>query len=196
MVEQGAASEDDVVLAFLQAEVDSPRWGPCYRSILQERGWDRNNLIDAPNLSDTQANRDRISLLGAVRGYGRGTGLFCSFPGDTKWRRVLVELPDLQRLKYIGEDQDWFRLSSGTRLVQDGARNLETDPRIAARVSQTQQEIEQGRCRAALILVETNSGEIVVLEGNTRATAYAILFDRSFSAFIGTSPLMNVWPFV
>jgi hypothetical protein len=42
-----------------------------------------------------------------------------------------------------------------------------------------------------LIMVETNSGDLVLVEGHTRATAYAVPSDRAFPAFIGTSPLMT-----
>jgi hypothetical protein len=191
MIEQGPASEDDVVLAFVQAEIDSPKWGPSYRAALQAHGWARADLIDAADLSDLQANRNRRALLGDVRGFGRGTGLFQGFPSDAAWRRVSIELPDIQRLKYINHDADWLELSGGTRLVQVAARNLQINRRIAANVCRTRREIEQGRCTVALILVKASNDELVVLEGHTRATAYAVLADRPFTAFIGMSSLMN-----
>jgi hypothetical protein len=196
MIELGAASEDDVVLAFLQAEIDSPKWGRHYRAAMQARGLERASLISAPDLSDAQANRDRMSLLGDVRGFGRGIGLFRGFPLDVEWKQVMVEPSDFQRLKYISGDADWLDLSGGTRVVQEGARNFETNSRIAASVHRTRREIEQGRCTAGLILVEGGRGELVIVEGHTRATAYAVLSDRSFPAFVGTSPLMNQWPFI
>ena len=81
--------------------------------------------------------------------------------------------------------------------MQDGARNLAVNPQIAAKVHGTRRVIEEGRCTAApLIMVEAGNNEIVVLEGHSRATAYAILSDRSFPAFIGTSSLMDQWAFI
>jgi hypothetical protein len=118
---------------------------------MQARGWDRARLIDAADLSDALANRNRETLLGDVRGFGRGGALFQGFPLDTRWRRVVIELPDFHR---------------------------------------------PGRCTAAPILVEADGGALVIVEGHTRATAYALLSDRSFSAFIGTSSLVNQWFFV
>jgi hypothetical protein len=41
-----------------------------------------------------------------------------------------------------------------------------------------------------------NSGDLILVEGHTRATAYAVLSDRVFPAFIGTSPLMDQWAFI
>jgi hypothetical protein len=49
---------------------------------------------------------------------------------------------------------------------------------------------------AELIIVETNSGDLILVDGHTRATAYAVLSDRVFPAFIGTSPLMDQWAFI
>ena len=44
-------------------------------------------------------------------------------------------------------------------------------------------------------MVENDTGELVLVEGHTRATAYAVLSDRAFPAFIGTSVLMGQWAF-
>ena len=63
-------------------------------------------------------------------------------------------------------------------------------------MSIARQRIEQGLPMAELIMVETDAGELVLVEGHTRATAYAVLSDRAFPAFIGTSPLMGRWAFV
>jgi hypothetical protein len=189
MLELGAASEDDVVLAFVQAEVDSPKWAPCYEAALRTRGLDRASLLG------TGEAANRRAVLGDVRGFGRDDQLFQGFPQDTSWRRVLVEVSDFQRLKYISGDDDWLNLSRGTRRVQDGARNLDSNPGIREKVLGAQREIDQGRASAALILAETDDGTLVVVEGHTRATAYVIL-DRPFSAFVGGSLLISKWRFV
>jgi hypothetical protein len=196
MIELCAASEDDVVLAFLRAEIDSPTWGPAYRGAIRLRGLDRASLIDAADLSDAQANRDRMNLLSDVRGFGRGIGLFAGFPVHVEWKLAVIETADFGRLKYISNDADWLNLSGGTRFVEDGARNLESNDRIAANVHAAQHEIEQGRCTAPLILAEVDDGSLVIVEGHTRATAYVVLSDRSFTALIGASPLMRRWAFV
>src|SRR5262249_34504123 len=82
--------------------------------------------------------------LGAARGYGRGEWLFKGFPADTKWERVLIEPADFGRLKYISRDADWLSLSGRTRLVQDGARNLDAHRRIAARAREARRVLERG----------------------------------------------------
>jgi hypothetical protein len=196
MQELGAASEDEVVLAFLRAEIDSPHWGPRYLHVISECHLDRSSLIDAADLTDVQACGIRELILGAVRGYGRDALLFTGFPRDTAWRRVRVEPSDLHRLKCISRDEQWFGLTAGTRLIREAARNLSDRPDLAARVSDVIRRIEHGLPIAELIIAETSSGDLILVEGHTRATAYAVLSDRAFQAFVGTSPLLGRWTFV
>ena len=193
----GAASENEVVLAFLQAEIDSPKWGTNYSRVLDANKLDRVSLIDAADLKDARACSTRKVLLGAVRGYGRDVALFKNFPSDTTWRRAEVEPSDFQRLKCISNDDRWNKLTGGTRLIQEAARKLDTYPELAARVRAAIERIEQqGLPVAELIMVENNSGDLILVEGHTRATAYALLSDRAFPAFVGTSPLMGQWCFI
>jgi len=110
MIELGPASDDDIVLAFVRAEIDSPTWGPGYLDWLRALRLDRSYLIDAADLLDAYANCARKVVLGAVRGYGRGELLFQGFFPDTKWRRVSIEPSDFHRLKYINGNEDWRNL--------------------------------------------------------------------------------------
>jgi hypothetical protein len=171
MKELGAASENEVVLAFLQAEIDSPKWGPLYSHALHERNLDRVSLIDAADLEDARACSTRKDILGTVRGYGRGRKLFTGFPLDTTWRRVQVEPSDFHQLKCISNDDRWSVLTGGTRLIEDAARNLDTYPELADRVSIARHRIEQGLPVAELIMVENDAGGLIVVEGHTRAAA-------------------------
>jgi hypothetical protein len=194
MLELGAASEDEVVLAFLRAEIDSPHWGPLYLRVMSECHLDRGSLIDAADLTDAHACGIRRVILGAVRGYGRDALLFTGFPRDTAWRRVRVEPSDLHLLKCISRDEHWSRLTAGTRLIREAAHNLSAHPQLAARVLDVIQRIEQGLSAAELIIVEAGSGDLILVEGHTRAMAYAVLSDRPFLAFVGTSPQMGGGP--
>ena len=195
MIELGDACEDDVVLAFLRAEIDSPKWGQEYSRELRNLNLDRVSLIDTPNLTDARACNARKVLLGSVRGYDRNVALFTGFPRDTTWRRVEVEPSDFHRLKCISRDDRWSRPTGGTRLIEEAACN-HTYPELAERVSIARQRIEQGLPMAELIMVENDAGDLILVEGHTRATAYAVLADRPFRSFVGTSPLMSQWAFI
>jgi hypothetical protein len=158
---------------------------------MRVRGLAREGLMDG----DADAKHNRRVILGEVRGFGRNNLLFGGFPGDTSWRRVLVELPDFDRLKYINRDAGWLGLSRGTRLVRDGAHYLDSNQHIREKVLGARREIEQNRCTAELILVEADDGALVVVEGHTRATAYIVL-GRPFLALVGKSPSMSTWHFI
>jgi hypothetical protein len=194
--ELGAACEDEVVLAFLRAEIDSPKWGERYQRVLRERALDRTSLIDVADLADAHAVDIRKDVLGALRGYGRNGKLFTGFPLDTAWRRVAVEPSDFHRLKCISSDERWSKLTAGTRLIREAARNLDVCSELGVSVHNTIQRVKQRLRVAELIMVEANSDDLILVEGHTRATAYAVLSDREFPAFIGTSPLMAQWAFI
>jgi hypothetical protein len=110
------ATEDEMVLAFLKAEIDSPRFGSRYRTILANSGLDRRSVIENADLRSEQGKLIRRELLKLVRGYGTGQALFRGFPHNVQWRRVLLDQTDLSKLKYANEPS-WVALSSGTRLV-------------------------------------------------------------------------------
>src|SRR5689334_2852807 len=115
MLELGAASDDQVVLAFLRADMQSPKWRMNYLPPLQALRLDPKKILELANLSDPAENWARKLVLGAVRGYGRDEWLFKDFPQDVSWRRVMVEPSDFERLKYVGRDMDWIKLSDNTR---------------------------------------------------------------------------------
>ncbi len=140
--------------------------------------------------------KTRKAVLGAVRGYGCNDALFRGFPPDTTWRRVRIESSDFRRLKCISKDERWSDLTRGTRLIRDAARNLDDYPELAERVRAAIVRIEQDLPLAELIMVENESGDLILVEGHTRATAYAVLSDHPFDSFVGTSSLMHRWLFL
>lgn len=57
MIDLGPAAEDAMVLAFLQAEIDSARFGSIYQAILANSGLDRVSVIDNPDRNSQQLTR-------------------------------------------------------------------------------------------------------------------------------------------
>ena len=99
MEELGQATEHEVVLGFLQAEVDSPRYGARIAWVLQQLGLTRA-LIDKPDLTREQDNQQRILVLANTRGYRANLYLFAGFPCDaTAWRRVRLGPDDFPLLR-------------------------------------------------------------------------------------------------
>lgn len=54
MIERGPATIDDMILAFVRAELDSERFGICYRKALARLAASRGYLIDDPDLNDVE----------------------------------------------------------------------------------------------------------------------------------------------
>jgi hypothetical protein len=79
MIELGPTTEDAMILAFLRAEVNSPRFGSVVQHWLGLLRSDRG-LIDNADLADAAQNAIRKELLGGVRGYGKDAYLFRGFP--------------------------------------------------------------------------------------------------------------------
>lgn len=194
MIELGAATIDDAIVAFLQAEIEAEH-GPQICDAIKARGFDRSVLIDKPKLGDADVNAVRADILGEYRGFGRNQYLFTDFPNDTSWRRVSLDANDIGQLKYVGT-RTFFDLSNGTRLVRDGARRYNANPDTAKKVDIIRQKISRGVSFPELVLVQDGQGQFVIIEGNHRATAYAVERASGVCALVGTSASMDRWFFV
>ena|SRR5438477_3463899 len=192
------ATEDDMVLAFVQAEIDSARFGPLYAAILSNSGLERSSIIDQPNLQSDRENRIRRELLTAVRGYGNRTLLFKGFPQNVTWRKVAIEAEDVGKLKYANY-VTWVQLSGGSRLVIDGARRtdaIHVGENANENIKAVADDLRAGKRYPALIAVESEGGFLILVEGHTRATAYLLAqIAQPIEAFVGSSPQMKLWAF-
>ena len=182
-------SEDHMVAAFLKAEIQRD----CFREYLQALGGD-SALIDAPDLTDEFANGMRRRLLLACRG-----GLFRAWPDDVLWWKVQVAPAELANFRFIYYPA-WNEFSSGSRLVRDSVANVNRIENPGAKVKELAQLVRQGRRFPDLVLVATTrTAPVVIMEGNTRAAAYALAGSDApnpISALAGFSPNFAAWPFL
>ena len=198
----GPATEHEMVLAFLKAEIDSPRYEQVYQQKLSALGFSRTQLIESADLHDDQQNVERIKLLGEVRGYGVNSYLFHGFPNDVVWQRVRLDQPELERLKYA-KHQAWITLSKATRLVRDGARNIDTiqvrDPvggTVNGNIKAVAVAVKNGQNYPELIAVSGSGNDLILVEGHTRATAYVLSgYNQPVSLLVGSSSRMTHWAF-
>ena len=192
-------ADDVMVAAFVKAEFDSARFGEHYRQILQGLGGDRGRVIDHPDTTNSEANDQRRTLLRGVRGYGIGTALFTGWPTDVQWWRARVELDDLAGLRYA-DYSTWVDLSKGSRLIGDGAANVDTvivGENANANINAVAAGVTSGRRFPELIFVaETSEGPFVLVEGHARATAYVIAGEPDpVEVLVGVSPDIQSWIF-
>jgi hypothetical protein len=189
--------EDHMVAAFVQAEIDSARFSKPYREGLKYLGVGRGGLVDRPDLTNKTANDRRRLLLREIRGYGVEKYLFRGWPTDIEWWRVQVLLDELKTFKFANY-QTWIDLTKGTRLVSDGAANVDTVPvaeNANANIKAVAALVRQGhRFPNLILLAQQQEGPFVVMEGHTRATAYVLAGDPDpVDCLLGISQLMNSW---
>ena len=197
MIESAPSNENEMVLAFLKAEMDSPRLGEAYQDLLQQSGLDQSELIDNASLSDPLQNAARRAVLGDARGYGNNVHLFAGFPQNVAWRRVKITSGDYDTLRYTNYPA-WIRLSGGSRKVVDGAKNIGSiavDEEVISGIHAVAEAVKNGQRYPELIAVES-ANDIILVEGHIRATAYVLAaLDEEVEVILGTSLMMHNWVF-
>jgi hypothetical protein len=214
----GPSSEDEMVLAFLQAEVDSPRFGHVARKAVGDM-----NLVASPRLDEPRENARRRTALQRYRGFGSNDFLFRGFPAEVAtWERLRLTRDDLGGLLYA-KAPAWVLLSRGSRLVADGAEHVGVDavptsPEIAASASAVgwppreldtpewrekvreasegieavKEELGTGRVYPeTIIFSEGRRSPYIIAEGHTRATAQFLHMDAAdeVEVLVGYAPL-------
>ena len=192
-----AASEDEIIAAFLAAEIDSGRFRTHVLSALAAAGANES-IIRAPQLNDPGEAVLRARVL-AYRGWP-STYLFIGFPRNVAWTRVSLLRGELEQTRYPALDE-WQRRSP-TRLPEAAASGLrsgalaEPDLRQACRLLSERYRL--GGAVPPIIVVSTEpGGRLVVLEGCVRLTA--MFWDRprgepvEIEAFLGVSVEMDRW---
>lgn len=190
-------ADDVMIAAFVQAEFDSARFREPYRQGVRSFGVGRGGLIDHPDTANAVANGRRRALLRAVRGYGAGQYLFRGWPADVRWWRACVALAELAKLRYA-HYQTWVDLTKGTRLIGDGAANVDTVPvgeNANANIKAVARAVTSGVRYPALIFVaQSVEGPLVLVEGHTRATAYVLAgIPDPVDILVGISADMASW---
>jgi hypothetical protein len=183
-----AATEDDMVAAFLRAELGSPRFGRQVLAALAQEGLDRS-ATQQPDTGDAAANAARRRVLAAYRGYP-DREVFTDLPADTVWQWVALTPKELLGVRYLDWDY-WLEVTGGTRRPVDAIPRIGHSPNC----QQLAAEITAGRLPPELILVGRSGGrDLVVLEGHVRLTALVMAVEHlptELTVLLGTSPTMR-----
>lgn len=187
-----------MVAVFLQAEIDSPRFGETLSQILRRDNIDERVVL-CPDIYDEAENRSRINLLGEFRGYRRNTEIFHEFPDDMLWERAALDRADLERIKYIDYPY-WIELAGGSRWAHDAARRIGEGVIAREEVANYRavaDRVKQGVVFPELILVgKSPRDDLVVLEGHMRLTAYlmaAPYLPPEIEGIVGYSAEIEQW---
>lgn len=196
----GVASAAEVVSAFLQGEIDSPRFAPHIRDGLTKLALNES-IVRSPDLTNAAENSARERILSGYRGWPRQF-LFAGFPADVRWNRAILTRAELSTVKYLNFPE-WVARSGGTRHPDVAAQCLRTeiaaDPSIRAACAAVAQRFNTGGPIAPILLVYGGSGTpIVVLEGCVRLTS--VFYDArggptELEVLLGGSPSISQWNF-
>jgi hypothetical protein len=90
-----------------------------------------------------------------------------------------------------------MKVAEGTRSVVRAAGRIDRFelPETADRVRAIQQDLTSGKLMAPLIFVEGENGTLILVEGHSRATAYAGLNWPLIPALLGFSATMRDWSY-
>ena len=205
MEDLGGATEDQVILAWLQAEIESPDFqafvignppNPATLSAVLK-------AARSPDLKDPAQNQLRREVITAVYGFGQGTGSFQGLAGDIIWRRFRLTTDDVGELLYARQGASWPILAPATRKVAAGATNVghvfTGDQTNMVVLSLASGLCHSGKKVPEIIALRRPDGAFVILEGHARSTAIVLeahRFPDGVHAYIGDGPSVANWFFL
>ena len=207
MEDFGAVSDDQVILAWLQAEIESPPFQaylvgdpPKPSHLARALALARNQDLD-----NAEQNAERRRIIASAHGFGRGALIFAGLEDDIAWRRVRATIGEVAAMLYSNRNATWTTLAPATRTVAEGASNA---TRVYTGDDMNLHILSLARliCHAdpepelsPLLCLRMPDGRISLLEGHTRATAIVLeghKLPQGVEAFIGDSPSIRSWAYV
>lgn len=190
--------ENQMILEFLKAEIDSSRFRKEIDQALNQVNADIE-IITKPNLHDQTENQKRKEIFKIYRDYENQEGLFEGFPDDIKWYKAEITKAELLNEVYYIDYSYWNEITDGSRLPKDAVEKIRKDIRIYDVSNEgfinASKDFRNGKKFAKLILV-SDRNKIVVLEGHLRITVYAMNTDilpDLMSVIIGFSSNLKSW---
>jgi hypothetical protein len=207
MDDMGMATEDQVILAWLQAEIDSV----SFQQYLAGQPADPVYLAKAlkaarsPKLRDADQNELRRRIITKTHGFGLGMLSFEGLANDVKWRKTHVSSAEVGEMLYATRHPAWAALAPVTRKVAEGASNVghvftgdETNMLVLALALRIC-ESNPPPPLPEIICLKHPDGRLVIMEGHTRATAIVLeahRFAHGVHIYIGHSPSVARWAYL
>ena len=207
MEDQGVATEDHVILAWLQAEIESVAFQQYIAGDPPNPAFLAQVLKAArkPNLGDAEQNRVRREIVKKTHGFGLGTLSFEGLANDIRWRKLRVPSVEMGELLYASRHPAWAVLAPVSRKVAEGAANVghvftgDLTNMLVLALALRICESDLVPVLPEVICLERPDGRMVILEGHTRATAIvreAHRFKKGVSIYAGASPSISNWAYL
>ena len=167
----GESTSDEVILAWLKAEIESTRFSYDLGVALTKMN-QNESIILAANLASAKENSVRRRILKTYRDW-----LTLDFD-CYNWLYVELDQDDVKELQYIDYSY-WNELSDNTRLVGKAVQNI-LKGKVVFDVSNDHfysvaKEIESGKVFPPIILTtQDDDGFYEILEGHLRATSFLL----------------------
>ena len=202
MEDLGSATEDQVILAWLQAEIESAD----FQAYVIGNPPDPSRLsavlkaARSPDLKDQAQNELRREIITAVYGFGQGAGSFQGLANDIVWRRFRLTTDEVGELLYARQGSAWPILAPATRKVAEGATNV-GHVFTGDQTNMVVLSLASGLCHSdkkvpEIIALRRPDGALVILEGHARSTAIVLeahRFPKGVDAFVGDGPSVASW---
>ena len=198
----GPSSEDEMVAAFLRAEIEGSRYESQVTTRMRQLGVTQT-MVEEPDLASDAENELRSRLLTAYRGWRVDRLLFEGWPNGLVWSRAALEPADAPHIWYANAPE-WTELSRGTWRAAEGARRVAArDPSLIGWRPETLEAIkgicaaiETGKSFPHVIAIGVPSGRIIMLvEGHARMTAYlSVGLPDRLEILYGAAPLTQLQP--
>ena len=201
----GPATDDQVILAWLQAEIESPE----FQAYIVGNPPNPANLSLAlkaarsPDLRDQSQNDLRRQIISSTYGFGTGAGSFEGLGQDLHWRRVHLTTDEVAQMLYMRRSGPWQLLSPVTRKVAEGATNV-GHVFTGDGTNMVVLSLASGLCHSdkkvpEIIGLRRPDGALVILEGHARATAIVLeahRFPKGVQAYVGEGASVANWPYL
>jgi hypothetical protein len=206
MDDLGSATENQVILAWLQAEIESVSFqqylageppNPVYLA-------QALRAARSPNLRDADQNELRRKIVVKTHGFGLGIKSFEGLANDIQWRRARLTSHEVGEMLYASGHSAWTTLAPVTRKVAEGASNVghvfsgeQTNMLVLAlalRIADT----NPPPALPEIICLRRPDSQLVIMEGHTRATAIMLEAHRipQVNVYVGASPSVASWVYL
>lgn len=206
MDDLGSATENQVILAWLQAEIESV----VFQQYLAGEPPNPVYLAQAlraarsPNLRDPDQNELRRKIIVKTHGFGLGIKSFEGLANDIQWRRARVTSHEVGEMLYASGHPAWTNLAPVTRKVAEGASNVghvfsgdQTNMLVLALALRIA-DSNPAPALPEVICLRRPDSQLVIMEGHTRATAIMLEAHRipQVNVYVGASPSVASWAYL
>jgi hypothetical protein len=206
MDDLGSATENQVILAWLQAEIESVSFQQYLAGEPPNAVYLASALRAArsPNLRDADQNELRRKIFMKTHGFGLGIKSFEGLANDVQWRRARVTSHEVGEMLYASGHPAWTTLAPVTRKVAEGAANVghvftgDLTNMLVLALALRIADSHPMPVLPEIICLRRPDGDLVIMEGHTRATAIMLEAHRipQVVIYVGSSPSVASWAYL